>query len=34
MSVHFHPGKANVVKYALTRLSMGSVAHVEEKGRS
>ena len=31
MSVHYHPGKANVVAYALTRLSMGSVADVEEK---
>ena len=31
MSVHYHPGKANVVPDALSRLSMGSVAHVEEK---
>ena len=31
MSVHYHPGKANVVTDALSRLSMGSVAHVEEK---
>ena len=30
MSVHYHPGKANVVADALSRLSMGSVAHVEE----
>lgn len=30
MSVHYHPGKANVVVDALSRLSMGSVAHVEE----
>ena len=26
-----HPGKANVVENALSRLSMGSVAHVEEE---
>ena len=31
MSVHYHPGKANVVADALSRLSMSSVAHVEEK---
>ena len=29
MSVHYHPGKANVVEDSLSRLSMGSVAHVE-----
>ncbi|KAH0644897.1 hypothetical protein KY284_032781 [Solanum tuberosum] len=33
MSVHYHPGKANVVADALSRLSMGSVAHVEEEKR-
>ncbi|WMV41286.1 hypothetical protein MTR67_034671 [Solanum verrucosum] len=31
MSVHYHPGKTNVVADALSRLSMGSVAHVEEE---
>ena len=30
MSVHYHPGKANVVADSLSRLSMGSVAHVDE----
>ena len=30
-SVHYHPGKANVVADALSRLSIGSVAHVEEE---
>ncbi|WMV08409.1 hypothetical protein MTR67_001794 [Solanum verrucosum] len=29
-AVLYHPGKANVVADALSRLSMGSVAHVEE----
>ena len=29
--VHYHPGKANVVDDAFRRLSMGSVAHVEEE---
>ena len=29
MSVHYHPGKVNVVADALRKLSMGSVAHVE-----
>ncbi|KAH0651615.1 hypothetical protein KY284_031527 [Solanum tuberosum] len=31
MSVLYHPVKANVVADALSRLSMGSVAHVEEE---
>ena len=31
MSAHYHPGKDNVVADALSRLSMGSVAHVEEE---
>ena len=35
MSVHYYPAKANVVENAFSRLSMGSVAHVEEdKGTS
>ena len=31
MSVNYHPRKANVVVDALSRLSIGSVSHVEEK---
>ena len=31
MSVHYHPSKANVVVDTFRRLSMGSVAHVEEE---
>ena len=31
MSVHYHPGKVNVVVDALSRLSIDCVAHVEEK---
>ena len=31
MSVHYHPGKANVAADSLSRFSMGSVAHVEEE---
>ena len=31
MSVHYHPRKANVVADALSRLYIGSVAHVGEK---
>ena len=30
-SVHYHPGKANIVDNALCILSMGSVAYVEEE---
>lgn len=31
MSVLYHPGKANVVVNVLSRVSMGSVAHIENK---
>ena len=31
MSVHYHPGKENVPNDALSSLSMGSVAHVDEE---
>ena len=31
MSMHYHPGKENAVADALSRLYMGSVAHVEEE---
>ena len=31
MSVHYHPGKANVVAGYLSILNMGSVAHVNEE---
>ena len=31
MSVHYHPGKASVVADTLSRLSMGSLAYVEEE---
>ncbi|KAH0644793.1 hypothetical protein KY284_032677 [Solanum tuberosum] len=33
MYVLYHPGKANVVAHALSRLSMGSVAHIEEENK-
>ena len=32
ISVHYYPGKENIVADALSRLFMGSVAHVEEEG--
>ena len=30
MSVLYHPNKANVVRDALIRMTMGSVSHVDE----
>ena len=32
--MHYHPTKGNVVAYALRRLSMGSVAQVEEERKA
>ena len=29
--MHYHPGKENVVPYALSRLFIGSVAHIEKE---
>ena len=31
MSVHYHPSKANVVADTLSRLSMGSVSHIDDE---
>ena len=31
MNVHYHLGKVNLVADAFSRLSMGSVVHVEEE---
>ncbi|KAH0784113.1 hypothetical protein KY290_003711 [Solanum tuberosum] len=33
LSILYHPGKANVIADALSRLSMGSITHVEEGKR-
>ncbi|KAH0709210.1 hypothetical protein KY284_010637 [Solanum tuberosum] len=33
MSILYHSGKANMVAYALSRLSMSSVAHIEEDNK-
>ena len=30
MSVHYHQGKANIVADALSRLSKGSVSHIDD----
>ena len=34
MRVQYHPCKGNVVANSLSRLFFGSVAHIDEKGRS
>ena len=34
MNVHYHPGKANVVHDALSRMSMGSTTHVYDEKTS
>ena len=31
MNFHYHPGKANVVADALSRMSMGITTHVEDE---
>ena len=31
MNVHYHPGKANVVADAFSRMGMGSISHVEDE---
>ena len=33
MSVLYHPDKANVVANALSRMTMGSVSHVDEANK-
>lgn len=30
MSVHYHPNEENMVENALSRLSIGSVAHIDD----
>ena len=31
INVYYHPGKDNVVVNALSRMSMGSTAHIEDE---
>ena len=31
MNVHYHPGTANVVSNALSRMNMGSTTHIEDE---
>ena len=33
MSIYYHPGKANVLADALTRLSMGSVSYINDENK-
>ena len=33
MNVHYHPDKANVVVDALSRISMGSIYHIDDKNK-
>ena len=33
MNVHYHQGMVNVVADALSRMSMGSTAHVEDENK-
>ena len=33
MSIHYHPGKANVVVDTISKLYMGSTSHLEEKNK-
>lgn len=33
MSMKYHPGKANMVVDALSKVSMGSVSHLEDDGK-
>ena len=34
MSVFYHPGKANVVADSLSRMTMGSISHLDEPRRT
>ena len=33
MRVHYNPGKANMVVYALSRMTMGNVSHIYEANK-